>query len=416
MRRESGLDQFLRRYTRYGSAIAVAGLAVLLGGFEVTAVSVRGLEFDQLHNALGQIANAFASLFTPAPSPLRAGSDRMALTATLYLGGAALRAILFAVLAWRSVQSAGRLKRGALRWLLGAQLLLGLSGEAGLLYLLAAELALLLPLRWAAPWLLMQVLLYSAGQLYLAGVVAGLSDNLMQVRSVYLGMEAIGFLIVFGAVYVAHVERCALRKLAAAHAELLATQSLLADMTRSSERMRIARDLHDSVGHHLTALNLHLDLALRQSAAPAPASLQTARELSSALLAEVRAVVSTERRDHHIDLRHALTTLCAGIPRPQIELLVEDELSIDSAAVAHTLFCCVQEAISNAVRHSGAQTLTIQIARRGGELILLTRDDGEGSRQAPEGNGLRGMRERLSALGGRLQAGDRQPRGYGMEI
>jgi len=185
---------------------------------------------------------------------------------------------------------------------------------------------------------------------------------------------------------------------------------------RGAERLRIARDLHDSVGHHLTALNLHLDLALRQSAAPAPASLQTARELSSALLAEVRAVVSTERRDQRIDLRHALTTLCAGIPRPQIQLLMEEDLAIDSAAIAHTLFSCVQETISNAVRHSGAQTLTIQIARRGDELLLLTSDDGAGGGQAPEGNGLRGMRERLAALGGHLRTGDRQPRGFGMEI
>jgi signal transduction histidine kinase len=76
----------------------------------------------------------------------------------------------------------------------------------------------------------------------------------------------------------------------------------------------------------------------------------------------------------------------------------------------------VQETISNAVRHSGAQTLTIQIARRDDELLLLASDDGAGGGQAPEGNGLRGMRERLAALGGRLQTGDRQPRGFGMEI
>lgn len=410
------MNQFMRRHQQRLSAITVAGLALLLGGFEVVAVAMRGLEFDQLHNPLGQMANALASLFTPAPSLLRAGSDRVALTASLYLGETALRTILFAALAWRANLPGGPDSRKGLGWLLAAQLLLGLIGESSLLYLLAAQLALLLPLRRAAPWLLLQVLLFGACQLYLASVEAGLSDYLLRVRSIYLGMEAIGFLVVFGAVYVAHVERCALRKLAAAHAELLATQSLLADMTRNSERMRIARDLHDSVGHHLTALNLHLDLALRQSAAPASTPLRTARELSSALLAEVRAVVSTERREHHIDLRHALATMCAGIPSPRIQLLIEDELRIESAAVAHTLFRCVQEAISNAVRHSGAQNLTIQLVRRGGELVLLTSDDGAGSRQAPEGNGLRGMRERLLALGGRLQAGDRQPRGYGMEI
>jgi signal transduction histidine kinase len=410
------LNQFIRRYNRHLSAIGIVGLTLLLGGFDVSATAMRALEFEQLHSPLGGMADWLASLFTPPPSLVRAGSDRTELVHTLYQGGAALRAVLFAFCAWRALRPGVRHGAVGLAVLLGTQLLLALSADSELLYVLAVELALLLPLRWALFWLVLQMLLYATGQLYLAGAAAGLSDHQMQVRMLYLGMELIMFLIVFGVVYVAKLERRGRRSLAAAHAELLATQSLLGDMMRGAERLRIARDLHDSVGHHLTALNLHLDLALRQSTAPAPASLQTARELSSALLAEVRAVVSTERHDQRIDLRHALTTLCAGIPRPQIQLLMEEDLAIDSAAIAHTLFSCVQETISNAVRHSGAQTLTIQIARRGDELLLLTSDDGAGSRQAPEGNGLRGMRERLAALGGRLQTGDRQPRGFGMEI
>ena len=410
------MNQFIRRYNRHLSAIGVVGLTLLLGGFELSAAAMRALEFDQLHSPLGSLAEWLASLFTPPPSLLRAGSDRRELTHMLYLGGTALRMLLFALAAWRGLQPGVRHGVAGLTFLLGGQLLLALGADSELLYVLAAELALLLPLRWALSWLALQMLSYAAGQLYLASAMAGLSDYQMQIRLLYLGMELILMLIVFGVVYMARLERRGRRSLAAAHAELLATQSLLGDMMRGAERLRIARDLHDSVGHHLTALNLHLDLALRQSAAPVPASLQTARELSSALLAEVRAVVSTERRDQPVDLRHALSTLCAGIPRPQIRLMMEEDLAIGSAAIAHALFSCVQETISNAVRHSGAQTLTIQIARRGDELLLLTSDDGAGSRQAPEGNGLRGMRERLAALGGRLQTSDRQPRGFGMEI
>jgi signal transduction histidine kinase len=187
-------------------------------------------------------------------------------------------------------------------------------------------------------------------------------------------------------------------------------------MVRDSERLRIARDLHDSVGHHLTALKLHLDLAVRQSSEPVPASLRTSSELAGALLAEVRTVVSAERGARRIDLRHALATLCAGIPTPRIALLMDDSFAIASPALAHALFRCAQEAISNAVRHAGAATMTIEIARHGDELTMRVADDGRGSRKAGEGNGLRGMRERLALLGGHLQAGDRQPRGYAIQV
>jgi signal transduction histidine kinase len=235
-------------------------------------------------------------------------------------------------------------------------------------------------------------------------------------------MELIFYAIVFGVVHLATRERRGRRTLAAAHAELLATQALLGDMVRDAERQRIARELHDSVGHHLTALKLHLDLALRhsgqagQSNTPVAASLRTSSELASALLAEVRTVVSTERGAHAIDLRHALATLCAGIPAPRVALRMDEGLAIDSPALAHALFRCAQEAISNAVRHAGASVLTIDIARRDGELTMLAADDGHGGANASEGNGLRGMRERVELLGGRLRAGAHPPRGYAIEV
>ncbi|MFL6658489.1 MAG: sensor histidine kinase, partial [Massilia sp.] len=222
--------------------------------------------------------------------------------------------------------------------------------------------------------------------------------------------------IAFGIGYMAASEKRGRIALDAANAELRATQLLLVDTVRTSERMRIARDLHDIVGHHLTALNLHLDLALRQQGSAAPPALETARSLSQSLLSQVRTVVGAERDARHIALREALGALCDGIPAPRIALTVEDGLEIESAALAHALFCCVQEAISNVVRHAGASALSIALAREGEGIALRIADDGRGDGGAPEGNGLRGMRERLAALGGSVRAANVAPRGYALQI
>ena len=412
----------IERYNRHLSMIGVVGLTLLMGGFDLVVVVLRGPRFDELHTLLGQFATLVASQFAPLPSLTRAGTDRYVLTAVFYLGASLLRTLLFALLALRRVRPNVRRSAAAGQLLLACQLLLGLCGDANLLYVLAVELALVLPLMRGVAWLLLQILAYVVVQLLIAYGTAIFSDQQMHLRLLYLGREVIAYAIVFGVVHLATRERRGRRILAAAHAELVATQSLLGDMVRDSERLRIARDLHDSIGHHLTALKLHLDLAVRQSGEPVPASLRTSSELAAALLAEVRTVVSAERGAERIDLRRALATLCTGIPTPHVALLMDEGLAIASPALAHALFCCAQEAISNAVRHAGATTLTIEVHRHRDELTMLATDDGHGSGKVSgklstsEGNGLRGMRERPALLGGRLQAGDRQPRGYAVQI
>ena len=410
------MPTLFQRYDRHLAVIGITGLALLLGGFDVGVAALRGMGFDELHSPLGQWAAHLAAQFTPAPSPTRAGSQRIAATTVLYLLSNALCTVLFALLAWRRTATVAR-RRGWLdNAMLAAQLLLGLCSDSALLLVLAAELALVLPLKRGLVWLALQAAAYVILELAIAQGSANFSDGNMRLRLLYLGMEAVVQCIVFGVLHLAALERRRRRALAAAHAELLATQSLLTDMVRDSERLRIARDLHDSVGHHLTALKLHLDLALRQSGPGAPASLSTASGLAAALLAEVRTVVSSERRAERIDLRRALATLCDGIPSPRIALTMSDDLVIDSPALAHALFCCAQEAVSNSVRHAGAATLTIDIARRDYHLTMLVRDDGRGKAGAVDGNGLRGMRERLASLGGRLRTGDHLPRGFELAI
>ena len=170
------------------------------------------------------------------------------------------------------------------------------------------------------------------------------------------------------------------------------------------------------MGHHLTALNLHLELALRQTEGKAGKSLQTSRQLADDLLESVRTLVGAERRDQPVNLREALQRLCSGIPAPEIVLNVDEGLEIDPPPAAHALFCCVQEAITNTVRHAGASVMTIDIRRVDDRVVVAISDNGRGSLGSAEGNGLRGMRERLAQQGGGLNAGNLPGRGFGLDM
>jgi signal transduction histidine kinase len=211
---------------------------------------------------------------------------------------------------------------------------------------------------------------------------------------------------------VAHAE--GREELALVNAELRATQELLAGSAREAERLRIARDLHDTLGHHLTALSLNLELAAHQAQPPAKETVERARSLCKLLLADVREVVSELRGPEPEELRRALQTLAAGVPRPQVHLALPESLDLGSAARAQAAFRCVQEAVTNAARHSHARNLWITVALREGALSIEARDDGRGAPDLREGHGLAGMRERFAALGGSVAFESGPGRGFAL--
>ncbi len=213
----------------------------------------------------------------------------------------------------------------------------------------------------------------------------------------------------FGLGYIAMSERSHRERLAASNAELQAIQQLLAESERTAERMRIARELHDGLGHHLTALGLHLELALRQSASAGSTdnfnnthieSLITAQGIAQELLTEVRRAVSRERSEEPIHLENCLRTLCHGIPSLIIDLKFEKQLAIKSPATAHALFRGVQEALSNVCRHAQASQVWIHVGEADNQVFAKVKDNGIGADRIVAGNGLSGMHERVDILGG----------------
>ena len=406
--------RMLNWYTTNRIAFAGVLACLLFGGIEVLEFLAAGVSRADLSKPVGILAEYVASWSTEPPSPVRAGTDRRHLTYQIVVGWQVVITVLFAALLWLRPRFKRRPRLGAT--VLALQICAAVFSMSALLYLLAAEIAIIKPLREGIKWLATQIGLMALTLVYMLFVRGtALGDDNVKLIFIYGGFGLMFQAIAFAMAQVAVRERHARLALAESNARLLATQSMLGDTVRAMERVRIARDLHDAVGHHLTALNLHLDLALRQVDAAAPESLRTSRDLARSLLAEVRAVVSSERSDQHIDLRSAIATLCSGMPMPRIDFKFDDGLQIASPLLANTVFSCVQEAITNCARHAGAETLTLDIRRRDANIVLSARDDGRGSGGATEGNGLRGMRERVEEQGGSMHCHHDGP-GFALDI
>jgi signal transduction histidine kinase len=197
------------------------------------------------------------------------------------------------------------------------------------------------------------------------------------------------------------------------NSELRATRALLAESSRIAERMRIARDLHDLVGHHLTALSLNLEVASHLTNEASAVHVRKAQMTAKHLLADVREVVSELRQDDAIDLTQALRSLIEGVPGLQVHLEIPPRFGVEDPRRAQMLLRCVQEILTNTARHADARHLWLRFTyTASGALCLEARDDGRGSAHFVPGNGLNGMRERLAEFDGTVDFGAHPKGGF----
>jgi signal transduction histidine kinase len=201
------------------------------------------------------------------------------------------------------------------------------------------------------------------------------------------------------------------------NSELRATRALLAESTRIAERMRIARDLHDLIGHHLTALSLNLEVASHLTNEAAGEHVRKAQSTAKHLLSDVREAVSELRQDDAIDLTQALRSLTEGVPGLNVHVIMPPRFSVEDPRRANVLLRCAQEIITNAARHSGARNLWLNFAYADDSLLgLHARDDGRGADNLQPGNGLSGMRERLAEFGGSVTLDTAASQGFALTV
>jgi two-component system sensor histidine kinase DesK len=188
-------------------------------------------------------------------------------------------------------------------------------------------------------------------------------------------------------------------------ARLRESQAQVEQLIRIAERERIARDLHDLLGHTLSVVALKAELAgklLATSPERAAAEIRDVEAVTRDALREVRGAVAGYRSEGlPAELARARLALDAAGVRTEYLTM---PLTLPAAAEA-ALALAVREAVTNLIRHAAATTCRITLERRGEVVVLEVADDGRGGARegAGVGIGLLAMRERLSGLGGKLE-------------
>jgi two-component system, NarL family, sensor histidine kinase DesK len=196
------------------------------------------------------------------------------------------------------------------------------------------------------------------------------------------------------------------------------TRSELAQLAVSEQRLRWARDLHDTLGHGLSVVVLKLELVERlgvKDPARASAELRDARTLLRESIGEMQSVVAG-MRDVSLDgeITNARTILESAGVATTTDIA---PVTLDSQ-VAETLAWIVREGATNVLRHSDSTHCDISLRVDRGRAVLTLANDGPAikvTRSPSGGHGIRGMRERLHALGGRLTAKSQKDGGFVLE-
>lgn len=180
------------------------------------------------------------------------------------------------------------------------------------------------------------------------------------------------------------------------------------DLVKREERQRIARDLHDTLGHTLSLITLKGQLVEKLIVKNPERACLEAKEItqtSRTALKQLRELISDMRM---ITVEEELEQVKVILQAASISLEVQQETSTDalSPLEQNIVGICVREAVTNVVKHSKATGCTITLFEEQGKLIVQVKDNGIGLQKNHDGNGILGMRERLALIDGVLQLSD----------
>ncbi|MFB5253464.1 sensor histidine kinase [Bacillus mycoides] len=178
------------------------------------------------------------------------------------------------------------------------------------------------------------------------------------------------------------------------------------DLVKREERQRIARDLHDTLGHTLSLITLKSQLVEKLIVKNPERASMEAKEItqtSRTALKQLRELISDMRM---ITVEEELEQIKAILQAANIELEVKQEANSSSLSPIeqNILGMCLREAVTNVVKHSKATVCIVSILESQGELILKVEDNGVGlEEQNHDGNGIRGMKERIALIDGLVE-------------
>jgi len=291
----------------------------------------------------------------------------------------------------------------------------GSTGELSLILLpLAGQTALILPIYLTVPLCLSIYLI-----LVMPFLLRGRWTDAIALAVIY------GVGIVFVAVFtrVAASERDARNELAEANQLLRDHAAQVEELATTKERNRLAREIHDSLGHYLTVVNVQIGAArtvLDQDRERALEHLSKAESLTQEGLAEVRQSVATLRASptESRPLPEALSLLigqwnAAGL-NAKLQILGRPRLLTPQTNL--TLYRTGQEALTNAAKHANATRVDVRLDYHDDRVSLTIKDNGDGAHNSEGGFGLLGVRERVQLLNGSVRIRTKPGDGFALEV
>ncbi len=232
---------------------------------------------------------------------------------------------------------------------------------------------------------------------YIAGIATVLAVELYLLHSPHVAWFVdVGLLVIIATLNVYYSQHGRAQK------KLLRAQEEIEHLAKIAERERIARDLHDVLGHTLSVIVLKSELAsklVEHDPARAKSEMADVEQTARTALAEVRQAIGGYRSN---GLAAELAQARATLETAGITVECEQVPIVLPATQESVLSLAVREAVTNVVRHAQAARCRLELKTNDGVCRLSIQDDGLGGFQ-PEGNGLTGMRQRVEALGGTLK-------------
>jgi signal transduction histidine kinase len=235
-------------------------------------------------------------------------------------------------------------------------------------------------------------------------------------------MFSVGLVLTIAMAAVAGNERLARTQLLEANEVLRASAAQLAELSATAERNRLARDIHDGLGHHLTAIAVLLEKAATfrdRDATAADLAIENARRSARHALEDVRrSVTALSGGTPPFRLANALDELANEVDDGRLSVTVNwqgDESRFEPEGLM-ALYRAAQEGLTNVRRHANAThaTVTVHCGPTGAHLVVT--DDGRGFAPEQEGFGLRGMRERVRLAGGSVSVDSRPGAGTRLAV
>jgi two-component system, NarL family, sensor histidine kinase DesK len=244
-------------------------------------------------------------------------------------------------------------------------------------------------------------------------LLAMMAGVIVETRSVGHGFDTVENVLLFCVIL--GLSNFAFARQARTNSLLERANAEIERLTQEAERERIARDLHDLLGHTLTAITVKLDLARRllsDDVARARNEVVEAEQTARSALAEVREAVAGYRAEGlEAEIRRARHSLFAA----NVNLTTSVAVASLTPSQVNVLCLALREAVTNIVRHAHSSECYVRLAEKHGMIHFAVEDNGRGG-VIREGNGLRGMRERVQSIAGTVIVTDSESGGTRVEI